>query len=61
MSLGLESRISHGWFFLPVAIIAGVLLIPLGLALVSWRRDRSLRRGYPTGSAGLPPLPQRDA
>jgi hypothetical protein len=42
------------WVFVPLSIFALVLLIPIGLAIRGWRRNRRADRDY---TRTLPPLP----
>jgi hypothetical protein len=39
-----ESRLSAVWFAVPGVLIAGILLVPLAMLLVGWRRGRKARR-----------------
>ena len=45
-----DSRLSHGWFALPFALVVGGLLLVIGLVLRGWLRDRRMRQ------RPLPPL-----
>jgi hypothetical protein len=44
-----KGRLSAAWFVVPAAVVALIALVPGGLAVVSWRRDRRLEREYRAG------------
>jgi len=41
-----NSRLGAVWFAVPGALLAGIILLPMALFAVSWRRDRRARRAY---------------
>jgi hypothetical protein len=45
-----SSRLSHAWFLVPFALVAGGILLVTGLVVRGWLRDRRIRHGP------LPPL-----
>jgi hypothetical protein len=44
-----KGRLSAAWLVVPGAIVALIALVPGGLAVASWRRDRRLGREYRAG------------
>lgn len=41
-----RGRLSPAWIAVPAALLALVVLVPVGFALVSWRRQRAIDRRY---------------
>jgi hypothetical protein len=55
-----RARLSTVWLLLPAALLSLIVIVPLGFALVHWRRGRRAVRAYEAGldnPRGLPPLP----
>ena len=43
---GLDSPLGAAWIIAPIALLGGVLLIPIGLGIRSWRENRRAVRDY---------------
>ena len=55
---GLGPHLGRTWFFLPLAILGLIVLVPVGLGIRDWFQGRAAERRYGARKE-LPPLPPR--
>jgi len=52
-----DPPLGAAWVFVPLSIFSLIVLVPTGLAIRGWRRNRRADREYATRA--LPPLPPK--